>query len=184
MLTAIGAVTFAAAAAPRPRRLAALATGFAASLATGGFEQAPDAEIAGLIAATGALLFLFAPKYGWLAAVLGGMVAATAVRLLVLLGSPAWLGVVLAAAPAVLTVCLARRRPDFAPDLIRDDAMIGTCLLGLLVAVIPSVLDGWQAAANLNVSPAVDAGAIPVWAVSVIAASTLLGAAHALWSRR
>jgi hypothetical protein len=57
--------------------------------------------------------------------------------------------------------------------------------LGLAVAVLPSVLDGWQAAANLNVRVEnVAREAIPSWALSVVATSTLLGAAYALWSRR
>jgi len=47
------------------------------------------------------------------------------------------------------------------------------------------VLDGWQAAANLNAQMEnVTQQAIPVWVLSVVAASTLLGAAYAVWSRR
>ena len=61
--------------------------------------------------------------------------------------------------------------------------IVGT--LGLGVAVLPSVLDGWQAAANMNVQMEnVARQAIPVWVLSVVATSTLLGAAYALWSRR
>jgi hypothetical protein len=185
LLAALGAVTFSAAAASRPRCLLALGLGFAGSLALGGFERVPDAELAGLVAAAGGLVFLFLPKYGWLASALGGALAATGTRLMLLLGIPSWLAAAAVVLLMAATVRLTRRRPAFAPDLLREEALLGVCLLGLLVAVIPSVLDGWQAAANLNVAPeAAVPGALPVWALSVIAASTLLGAVHAIWSRR
>ena len=48
-------------------------------------------------------------------------------------------------------VWLARTRPVFSPETLREEALLIVCTLGLAVAVLPSVLDGWQAAANLNV---------------------------------
>ena len=51
---------------------------------------------------------------------------------------------VLAATPA----WLARVRPSFAPEVLRDEALLGLCLLGLVVAIVPGVTDGWQAAAG------------------------------------
>jgi hypothetical protein len=107
------------------------------------------------------------------------------VQVLALMGSP-----VVASAPIVATglgstVWLARARPHFSPEAIREEALLIVCTLGLGVAVLASVLDGWQAAANLNTQiENVARQAIPVWVLSAVAASTLLGAASALWSRR
>jgi hypothetical protein len=76
-------------------------------------------------------------------------------------------------------------RPAFAPERLREEALLFVCTLGLVVAVLPSVADGWQAAANLNVrAENVATQAIPAWTLSIVAMSMLLGAAYTLWSRR
>ena len=84
-----------------------------------------------------------------------------------------------------VTVWFAKTRPGFSPETLREEALLIVSMLGLAVAVLPSVLDGWQAAANLNVrAESIARDAIPAWVLSVVATSTLLGAAYALWSRR
>ena len=83
------------------------------------------------------------------------------------------------------TAWLAKTRPRFAPETLREEALLIVCCLGLVVAVVPSVLDGWQAAANLNVRVEnVAQQTIPAWTLSVVGMSTVLGAVYSLWSRR
>ena len=183
MLCALGAATFAATAAPRRRWLVALAIGFLAVLMLPGAQ--PDPEVAGLCAAFGAIVYLFRPRYAWLGFVLGGALAGMLVQVFGLVGGPVAVAAPLVAVGLAGTAWLARTRPDFAPEALREEALLIVCTLGLGVAVLPSVLDGWQAAANLNTRMEnVAQQAIPVWVLSVVATSTLLGAAYALWSRR
>jgi len=183
MLCALGATTFAAAAAPRRRWLVAFAIGFLAIVMRPGGQ--PDPEVAGLFAALGAIVYLFRPRYAWLGFVLGGALAGMLVQVMGLVGGPVVVTAPLVALGLGATVWLVRTRPAFAPVALREEALLIICMLGLGVAVMPSVLDGWQAAANLNTRiENVAQQAIPMWVLSVVAASTLLGAAYALWSRR
>jgi hypothetical protein len=89
---------------------------------------------------------------------------------------------VLAATPA----WLARMRPSFAPEVIREEALLGLCLLGLVVASVPGVTDGWQAAANLTIQPATPGPTTPVptWTLALVGTATALGGVSSLWSRR
>ena len=185
MLCALSAATFAAAAAPRRRWQIALAIGFLAVVALSGPEHLPDPEVAGLFAAAGAIVYLFRPRYAWLAFLLGGALAGMLIQVVSAIGLPSlWIAPAVAAGMAG-TVWLARTRPAFAPETLREEALLLVCTLGLAVAVLPSVLDGWQAAANLNIRVEnVATQAIPAWTLTVVAMSTLLGAAYALWSRR
>ena len=185
MLCALGAATFAAAAAPRRRWLIALAIGFVSVATLSGPEQLPDPEVAGMFAAVGAIVYLFRPRYAWVGVMLGGGLAALLIRMLGVLGAPTFLTAPLIAVGMAGIVWLARTRPVFSPETLREEALLIVCTLGLAVSVLPSVLDGWQAAANLNIrAENVATQAIPTWTLSVVAMSTLLGAAYALWSRR
>ena len=142
----------------------ALAAGFASVFVFSSPAQSPDPEVTGLIAIAGAVVYLFRPRYAWLAMVLGGALAGMLVQLVGLIGAPLMLTLPLIAAAVAVIAWIARTRP---------------------VAVLPSVLDGWQAAGNLNVQAEnVAREAIPPWTLTVVATSMLLGAAHALWSRR
>ena len=183
MLCALGATTFAAVAAPRRRWIVALAIGFLAVIVLPGTQ--PDPEVAGLFAALGAIVYLFRPRYAWFAFVLGGALAGMLSQVIGLFGGAVVITAPLVAVGLGATVWLARTRPHFSPEAIREEALLIVCTLGLGVAVLPSVLDGWQAAANLNTQiENVAQQAIPAWVLSVVAMSTLLGAAYALWSRR
>lgn len=184
MLCALGAVALTAASATRWRRLAALSAGYAGSLALIGARTPPDAEAAGLLAAGSALVFLFVARYAWLAALCGGTLAATGVRMLVLAGAPAPAAIASMAMALALTAWLVRHRRGFASELVRDEALVIVCLLGLAVAMLPGVLDGWRAAASLNVSRGVTPDPVPVWTMLVVGLAVLMGATHALWSRR
>jgi hypothetical protein len=185
MLCALGTATFAAVAAPRRQWLIALAVGFLSTIAVSGRQPSPDPEVAGLVAAAAAVVYLFRPRYAWFALVLGGSLAGMLIQVMGLIGAPQAVTAPLMATGLAAVVWHTRKRQVFAPEMLREEALLIVCILGLLVAVLPSVLDGWQAAANLNVQGEnVAVQAIPMWTLTVVAASMLLGIAHAFWSRR
>jgi hypothetical protein len=185
MLCLLGTTTFSAAAAPRRRWQVALAIGFGLVTVLSGRERLPDPEVAGLFAAAGAVLYLLRPRFAALGFVLGGALAGMFVQVLSVVGAPTLLSAPLIALGMAGIVWLASTRPAFAPESLREEALLIICALGLVIAVLPSVLEGWQAAQNLNVRVEnVATQAIPAWTLSVITMSTLLGAAYALWSRR
>lgn len=185
LLCALGTPAFAARAAGRRSRLLAMVAGFVAASALAAAGRIPDAQAAGAAAAVAAFVYLVAPRHGWLAAALGGVVAGTSIGVLALLGLPVAAGVPAMLGVLALTVWLTRTRPSFAPDRLQEEALLGAGLLGLVVAALPGVLDGWQAARNLNVAvEAILAPAIPFWTLGLVAACGLLGAGHAVWIRR
>ena len=141
----------AAASAHRVQLLAATAIGCAAAVTASGVGWLPDPEIAGLLAAGSSLVFLFQPRHAWAAAMAGGALAGLTTGLLPVLGIPFPVAALLVAVAIAGTARLTRARRGFAPDIMREEALLIVCLLGLVVAVLPSVLDGWQAAATLNV---------------------------------
>jgi hypothetical protein len=96
-----------------------------------------------------------------------------------------------AALPLALLVPLASlhftaRRGGFVTPVMRDEALTGAILGGLVVAMLPGVLDGWRAAANLSVpgEAAASATMIPAWTLAIGAAALGGGAMYSLWSRR
>ena len=185
LLCLLGSVVFAAVAAPRGRWLALMATGCLVTTTLSLLGIAPDPELAGGLAAGSVIVYLFSPRHAWVAVLLGGALAGMSVGVVVTAGARPALGAGLLALILGWTVVLARRRPAFAPDAVREEALLIVGLLGIVVAVTPGVLNGWQAATNLNVQvEQATMTAIPLWSVSVVAASVVLGAAHAMWSRR
>ena len=186
MLCAFGVVVHAATAAQRRRDLLALAAGFIIVAGIASPQRLPDPTWAGVVTAAAAVVILFRPRYAVVSAAWGGALGGMFTALVEVQGlhpiAAVAAGVVLAAVPA----WLARVRPSFAPDVLRDEALLGLCLLGLVVAIIPGVVDGWQAAANLTVEPAtpVPPTPIPVWTLALVGTATALGAMYSMWSRR
>ena len=186
MLCAFGVVVHAATAARRVRDLIALAAGFIVAAVIASPQRLPDPAWAGVVSAGAAVVLLFRPRYAMASAAwggaLGGMLTAmTEVQGLHPIAAVA-AGTALAATPA----WLARVRPSFAPDVVREEALLGLCLLGLVVAIVPGVTDGWQAAANLTMEPATPGPTTPVptWTLALVGTATVLGAVYSLWSRR
>lgn len=186
MLCALGSVVLAAAAA-RAGFLAALAmtVAFLVTARYVGPQSLPDATIVGVLALTAAAIFLFRPRYAIVGAALGGMVGGVWTGLLEVQGLPYSVALIGAASVIGLTRYLTRRRPSFAPEQLRDEGLLAVGLLGLVVAMLPGVLDGWQAAANLA-APSDRAGqtVVPMWTSALLLSSTTLGAVYSLWSRR
>jgi hypothetical protein len=180
----LGSATLAAAAARRPRALIGLAVGLVATAMLPA-NSLPDPEVVGVVAAGAAALHLFSPRRAWIAAVLGGALAGQSAGVMTLVGVPTPISAGVMAGLVAVTVYLTRTHADFAPDVLLEDALLLLTALGLTVAVLPSLLDGWQAAANLNIpGEAFARSVIPAWTWSIVVLSMVLGGVSALWSRR
>jgi hypothetical protein len=184
LLCVLGMVAFAASAARRARELAYMAIGWAAAVGWTATVGPPAPEVVGSIAFGGALLYLFRPRYAWAAAACGGVLAGVAATLLGLMGAPRAGSIVATALVVAGVVWLVRRRPAFAPEVVREEALLVIGALGLGVAMLPRVLDGWQAAVNLGAQAEPARAMVPAWTVFVLATSSVLGGAYSLWSRR
>jgi hypothetical protein len=185
MLCALGPVVFSAAATPRRRDGAVMALAFVVAAVIFTPDVAPDAALLGALAALGALLTVLRPRFAILGAALGGVLAACAATLLELQRVPAAIAVTSGALLIVVPMWLARTRPAFAPAAIRDEALLTIAVLGGGVAILPGVLDGWQAATNLAAaSDRATAAAVPIWTIALLSSSAFLGAVYSFWSRR
>lgn len=184
MSCALGAIAFAAVAAQSARGLTALLAGFALAAAGVSARGMPDAPIVGAVTAAAVVVTLFRPRYRLVGVAIGGMLGGLWPQLLSMQGLPsviAWPVVVMTLAT---TAWLARWRPVFAPAVLLDDALLLVLALGAVLAVLPGVLEGWQSALTLNISPASGDASLPAWLVVAVGLSLLLGAAHSVWSRR
>lgn len=185
LLCGLGAVVCAAASARRARDLAGLATGFAAAVAVVSPGRPPDAATAGTLAVLAAAIALFRPRWAILSALAGGALAGMLSALLEVQGLPPLVSPVAAGLLLVVPVWLSRTRPHFAPERVREEAWLGIGMLGLVVAVLPGVLDGWHAAANLAApTERTISMMVPAWTLTLLLTSTMLGALYSLWSRR
>jgi hypothetical protein len=186
MLCALGTVVHSAAASRRVRDVMALAVGFVIATVVTSPQRLPDPIWVGVVSAGAAMVVLFRPRFAVVAAAWGGALGGMLTAMTEVQG----LHPAASAGPVVVlmatTVWLARLRPAFAPDALRDEALLAACLLGLVVAVVPGVIDGWQAAANLTIEPATPGPStpIPTWTLALVGTATALGAAYTLWSRR
>jgi hypothetical protein len=186
MLCALGTVVHSAAASRRVRDVMALAVGFVIATVVTSPQRLPDPIWVGVVSAGAAMVVLFRPRFAVVAAAWGGALGGMLTAMTEVQG----LHPAASAGPVVVlmatTVWLARLRPAFAPDALRDEALLAACLLGLVVAVVPGVIDGWQAAANLTIEPATPGPStpIPTWTLALVGTATALGAVYTLWSRR
>ena len=180
MLCALGTATFAAVA------LRTWSTPVAAvSLGVAVIWLTPAPNWTGLSVAFVASLMLVRPQSWFPAATLAGGLAGLWVSLLEAQGIPliAALGVALAVPAA--SAWMSRTREGFAPGVLREEALLAVGGLGLLVAMLPDVLTGWQTASAMNLDP--DGGQQAVmesWLVLAMVATALGGGVHALRSRR
>jgi hypothetical protein len=186
MLCAFGFVAHAATAARRGRDLIAFAAGFAIAAIVTTPQRLPDPAWVGVVSAGAAVALLFRPKLAMACAAWGGALGGMLTAMTEVQGLAPIAAV---AAPALLAaagVWLTRVHPRFAPDALRDEALLLVCLLGLVVSIMPGVIDGWQAAANLTIEPATTGpvSPLPMWTVALVGTATALGAVYALWSRR
>ena len=186
MLCAFGVVVHAAIAAHRARDLAAFAAGVVIATVVASPQRLPDPAWVGVVTAGAAVVILFRPRYGMASAAWGGALGGMLTAMTEVQGLHPIVAVaavtVLAATPAWLT----RARASFAPEVLREEALLGLCAFGLVVAIMPGVIDGWQAAATLTIEPATTGPTIPVptWTLTLVGTAMALGAVYSLWSRR
>jgi hypothetical protein len=185
MLCALGAIVFAAGATTRLDRL-----GFAAGFGVGAFftsgSNLPDPVWMGTLAGLASAVHLFKPRLRFLTFGVGGAFSGCWAALLEVQGLPGLVALVVAAGFALGTLWLSQSRPSFAPDLIREEAVLAIGVLGLGVALMPGILDGWQAARNLSgASERVESSiALPMWTLALVLTSLSLGGLYSVWSRR
>ena len=186
MLCALGVVVHAATAAHRVRDVTALAVGFVLATIVARPQRLPDPLWVGALSAGVAIAVLCRPRFAVLAAGWGGALGGMLTALTEVQGVPAAASVGPVVVLIATVVWLTRLRPSFAPDPLRDEALLAITLLGLVVSVMPGVIDGWQAAATLTIEPATSGPVTPVpaWTLTLVGTATALGAVHALWSRR
>lgn len=185
MLCALGTVVFATAAAPHVRPIAALAAGLIAGVLWWSPARVPDAAATGMLTCLAAALYLFRPKLRLVAAAFGGALAGMLAALVEMYGVSATVSPLPGIALVVVAIWLARTRPSFAPELLRDEAMLMIGTVGLSVAILPGVLDGWQAATNLAAATErVATASLPMWTLLVLLTTSSCGAFYSLWSRR
>jgi hypothetical protein len=184
MSCALGAAVFAAAAVP------SLATGLAAlaafaAAAWWAAASLPAPAVVGTFVAFCAGAHLLRPRWPLLPAVAAGTLAGLWSGLLAAQGLGVWLAVALAGGVTASVPILRFRNPAFASDQILDEALIMAAVLGAGVAVLPGIVDGWQAAGNLTAQAERTAQqALPVWTLVTGALSLVAGVAYGVWSRR
>jgi hypothetical protein len=185
MSCALAAAVFAAAGLQSWRSCLVAAAGFAAAAAWASPARLPDPAWLGVLVAAGAVAQATRAMPRLSSALLAGVLAGFWSRLLTVQGLPLAASLVGAALLIVLAAWMARTRPAFVPPRIRDEALLLLIGLGLVTAILPAILDGWQAAGNLSLaSTDVPAAAMPGWIVLIGGVSLACGAGYSLWSRR
>jgi hypothetical protein len=187
MLCGLGAAIFATTGAGKRETLGFLALGFVAAAIFIRPEALPDTAWAGCIAAGVAALQIFRPDVRWLALLCGGALAGFWSALLQIQGLPLGSAMVLAGIVPAVSGFLVQRRHEFAPESLREEAMLAMVALGLAVAILPEVSAGWQSALALNREAAGSSSQnqiIANWVLVLSAASVVLGGLYALLRRR
>ena len=186
MLCAFGVVVHAATAGRCVRDLAALVAGFVVATIIASPQRLPDPAWVGVASTGAAVVLLFRPRYAMASAAWGGALGGMLTAMTEVQGLHPIAAVAAVAALVATPAWLARVRPSFAPEVLREEALLGVGLLGLVVAIMPGVTDGWQAAANLTIQPATPGPTtpIPTWTLALVGTAMALGAVYSLWSRR
>lgn len=183
LLCGIGAAVFAATAVRGRWSLGLLAAGFLAG-AIVSFPAPPASEWLGVLAALVAVTGLVWPRHWILTSLTAGLLAGVWSALLQAQSLPPVAAVVFAAGVPAASAWCAARRPEFAPPVLRDEALLVTAIVALAVAVAPGVADGWRAAVQLNVRIDGPQADVPVWALVVGLTAMGSGALFSAWSRR
>lgn len=186
MLCALGAAVFAAAPAPGLTR----PTVFAGALVVGAFwihsGHPIDAAATGGLAVIVCAVELARPRRGLAIAAAGGVLTAVWSSLLHIQGLPLPAALAVAAALPATSAYLARR-PNFAPTVLREEALLAIFALAVVVAVTPTISEGWRAALALKLTGLDDRTTgdqvMPAWTLGLTAGSVALGGVYSLWRR-
>ena len=149
-----------------------MAIGFAGGALTRTTGGSIDAAWVGGLSATVAALELVRPGHYLVTGGAAGVLAALWTSLMQAQGLPGIGAYTVAATVTCLCAYLSGRRPDFAPILVREEALLGLGALALVMAMAPAISRGWQSALALN---ATDGSAatplVPVWMTATSAAT-------------
>ena len=187
LLCALGSVAFATVATGRWYVVSGLPVGFVVAIVWIGPEQQPDpAWLGGTVAlVTGAALAWSGLLMRALTGIAGGALAGVWGGLLQKQGLPAAPALVLAASLPSAAVFLTARRPTFATNSLKEEALLAMCGLGLVVAVGPTVSAGWGSAGALNLDPGGGVRqVVETWVMLMSGVSIVLGGWHSLRRRR
>ncbi|MEP7310864.1 MAG: hypothetical protein ABJA98_35655 [Acidobacteriota bacterium] len=162
----------------------ALACGFGLTSWWVGSGRPVDAAWAGGLVAAVAATQLVLPRHPAYLSVASGALAALWASLLHVQGLPQPIAMASGAALPIASAYLSLRTPAFAPPLLQEEGLVAVLAIGIMVAVLPAVAQGWQSAIALNLA---DKGAslpqMPAWLMSFVGASMILGALSSLWRR-
>jgi hypothetical protein len=168
------------------RRTAVLsvAGGFVGGAWWFGPARLPDAVWVGTLAAVVGALTLVRSKGALIAGATAGALGGVWMSMLRVEGLPWPVAGALAVTPPVISAYLAATRPRFAPQIVRDEGLLMTVTLGLAVAVLPRILDGWRSAVVLNIQNKTGDGlTVPAWAIGLTAGAAALGGLSTVWRR-
>jgi hypothetical protein len=187
LLCGLGSVVFAVSSVHR-WNVAVLAIVFVAFTAWLRVEPASDATWIGSLASGAAIFHVFRSERRiaqFIAATAGGMLAALLAWILMSEGLPIMIAALLAALLPAIASFLAFRRSDFAPLALREEALLLIFVMGLVIAVSPQVLAGWNSALVLNREGMSNANqALSWWTMFLSAAAVMLGGLYSLWRHR
>lgn len=110
-------------------------------------------SVVALVATAAALHGVFRPQARGVTVLLGGAAGWSWCAVLATQGLPLPISVALLVCVVVTCAWLVRRSPGFAPDWLRDEALLIVGLLGITVAAGPNIADGYATAVALRAMP-------------------------------
>ena len=180
MLCALGSATFATAAV-RSSSLVVALTSF--TVAAIWFSPLPT--VTELCVVLAAAMLLVWPKWWFPASALAGGLAGLWVSVLQAQGIPAVGAFGIALSIPAVSVWMTRTRKTFAPKVMQEEALLAMGGFGLILAMGPDVLAGWQTANAMNLDPGSGReGFMEDWLVLLTVGAGLGGGLHALRRRR
>ncbi len=185
MLGGLGAAIFATTGTGKRDAAGLLALGFVLATIFIRPDALPDPRWLGCIVAGVAALEIFRPRLAWVALICGGALAGFWSALLQIQGLRPGAAMVLAGSVAGGSAILSFRRTEFAPEPLRQEAMLVMVGLGLAVAMIPEISGGWRSALALNREEGAQTNPVlSGWVLVLSASSVVLGGLYSLMRRR
>lgn len=184
ILSSLAAVVFAAFA-TRLTGVAAFGGAFMAAAIWLSPARFPDPAWAAVFAAGCSAAALWKRRWRLPFAAAGGVVTGIWATTLEGSGLPAPLALAVPLAAATAALVLVRRREDFAPDALRDEALMIVTAAGLILAAAPTIMQGFETAVALKAAPlGAQTPAATPWALVLAGVCALGGCVLAIWRHR